>query len=152
MLLHQEYLYTESRRCASGVDWVCRDRKYCKAKLTTDECVCLVVPVTATHTHPGDPTEIHLLKARQTMKRKAGRWPPSFFFAVGLYCLCSSFIFCANLYLIFSNPENGADPPHRILLDNAASVSEHTACQMPSPRMLKRTIRRVKDVKTHAFF
>lgn len=67
------------RRCASGIYWVCRDRIFCNAKLTIDECVSLVVVVTAL-THPGDQTEVHLLKARQTIKRKADKMFVIFFY------------------------------------------------------------------------
>lgn len=73
MLLYQGYSYTVSRKCSSSLYWVCRDRKLCKAKLTTDESISVVMAKSGSHTHAGDPTEANLLKTRQGMKRKAGK-------------------------------------------------------------------------------
>ncbi|KAM7290495.1 uncharacterized protein ISCGN_027120 [Ixodes scapularis] len=71
MLLYEGYSYTCSREDSETSYWICRNRKGCKAKITTDKMISRITRRTGEHSHPGDPTTINLLKVRNTMKEKA---------------------------------------------------------------------------------
>ncbi|KAH9384577.1 hypothetical protein HPB48_026586 [Haemaphysalis longicornis] len=73
MLLYEGYSYTRSRELQDAVHWVCRDRRNCKAKITTDGRITVVIRKTGEHAHAADPTAINLLKVRNAMKEKAGK-------------------------------------------------------------------------------
>lgn len=72
MLLYEGHSYTCNKRTESCMYWVCRKRGICKARLSTDVELGMILTQPGEHTHSGDPVNNSMLAVRNDMRVKAG--------------------------------------------------------------------------------